>query len=190
MLRSAILNALRDATRPQHDAIEAALDMTNMSRDDYRRLIERFRGFYGPLEDDLGAWDWEAVNLAYAPRRKVPLLDRDLAALGGAHRGAITIRPVSSLAEGFGRLYVTEGAALGGRVITRMLAERWGLTAETGGAFFAGYGADTGVMWRRFCSALEGYCPVPEERVVEAAVETFELMRSWCSAWTSQSTTS
>ena len=53
-----------------------------------------------------------------------------------------------------GCLYVIEGATLGGRSITRHLQIRLGLTPESGGAFFDGYGAQTGSHWKAFCTML------------------------------------
>jgi heme oxygenase len=55
----------------------------------------------------------------------------------------------------WGALYVVEGSALGGQLIARQLSERLGITAERGGAFFAGWGERTGSRWREFRELLD-----------------------------------
>ena len=54
---SPILSRLRAETRAEHDAIEAVLDLTGdgLTRDGYRRILERFYGFYAPLEPAIWA---------------------------------------------------------------------------------------------------------------------------------------
>jgi heme oxygenase len=78
-------------------------------------------------------------------------------------------------------MYVLEGATLGGRVISRHLAAR-GIGPDTGGAFFAGYGNQTGEMWKSFSAAMGAYAEAHPEstgRMAEAADETFILLERW-----------
>lgn len=175
-----MLNALRDGTRAEHEAIEAALSIEHMSRAQYVRLLERFRGYYGPLERTLASFDWGSVGIDFDARRKVTKLERDLAVLGGRAIESADVPALQDLAEAFGALYVIEGASLGGQIISRMLRERWEMTPERGGAFFYGYGPETGAMWRSFCAAISAFAPEGDARIVSSAVRTFVSMRAWC----------
>lgn len=79
-----------------------------------------------------------------------------------------------------GCLYVIEGATLGGQVITRHLLATHGITPETGGAFFAGYGAETGPHWQAFgamITAAERFGAADE--IVASANRTFETLDRW-----------
>jgi heme oxygenase len=55
-----------------------------------------------------------------------------------------------------GRLYVVEGAALGGQMLARHLADKWGMDRESGAAFFSGSGPiETGRRWAQILTWLE-----------------------------------
>jgi len=49
-----------------------------------------------------------------------------------------------------GTLYVVEGSTLGGQLIAKHLAKNLGITPETGGRFFGGYGENTVNFWTDF----------------------------------------
>jgi heme oxygenase len=80
----------------------------------------------------------------------------------------------------FGGLYVTEGATLGGQIISRQLEQMLGLSARRGAAFFTSYGLQVGSMWRSFCATLQAHTPAEkEDLVVDAAKQTFVCMHQW-----------
>jgi len=177
-----VLTRLRAETRPQHDAIEAALDLTNetLTLDAYRRLVERFHGFYLPLEAGLlkiGGWMERSIDLT--ERQKTLLLKNDLQALGVSDPEMVPVctvlPPHGTIAAAFGCLYVLEGATLGGQVISQLLRNRLGVTPETGGRFFHGYGDRTGAMWQAFRAVLTATVvkPCEADEAVAAAKETF-----------------
>ena len=56
--------------------------------------------------------------------------------------------------HGFGCLYVLEGSALGGRVISKRVKQTLGLGPATGGAYFHGLGRQTASHWSDFLTAL------------------------------------
>jgi heme oxygenase (biliverdin-IX-beta and delta-forming) len=56
--------------------------------------------------------------------------------------------------HGFGCLYVLEGSALGGRVISTRVKQTLGLGPATGGAYFHGLGRQTASHWSDFLTAL------------------------------------
>ena len=158
-----ILRRLKMATSASHTALEDQLPLMNadLTREDYFQFVSRFFGFYAPLEVQLLASPhWHQLAFDYAPRQKTPRLAQDLLALGRSDAAlAATPRctdlPACTTAEQLlGCLYVIEGATLGGRSITRHLQSQLGLTPELGGAFFDGYGAQTGSHWKAFCTML------------------------------------
>ena len=151
------------ATSASHTALEDQLPLMNadLTREDYFQFVSRFFGFYAPLEVQLLASPhWHQLAFDYAPRQKTPRLAQDLLALGRSDAAlAATPRctdlPACTSAEQLlGCLYVIEGATLGGRSITRHLQTQLGLTPESGGAFFDGYGVQTGSHWKAFCTML------------------------------------
>ena len=158
-----ILRRLKMATSASHTALEDQLPLMNadLTREDYFQFVSRFFGFYAPLEVQLLASpQWHQLAFDYAPRQKTPRLAQDLLALGRSDAAlAATPRctdlPACTTAEQLlGCLYVIEGATLGGRSITRHLQTQLGLTPESGGAFFDGYGVQTGSHWKAFCTML------------------------------------
>jgi heme oxygenase len=135
---------LREGTAELHRAVEArlALGERDLTLDRYRDVLAALHGFYEPLEQRLAAVA-AARPLGLMLRRRAPLLADDLAWLGLSH-DAIARLPrctqlpcVDDAGDAAGCLYVVEGAALGGRVVTRALQARLGTTAERGGRFFA-----------------------------------------------------
>lgn len=160
----------------------------NLSRGDYRALIEGFFGYYAPLEARLGASPvWAELAFDFAARRKVPRLEKDLVALG-LTAGELTRLPrcaklpeLDTLPQVLGCLYVIEGATLGGQVITRHLLATHGITPETGGAFFAGYGAETGPQWQAFGAMITAAAERlgGEGEIIASANRTFETLDRW-----------
>ncbi len=152
----------------------------------YRELLEKFLGFYAPLELRLerlsGLADWGYDPVA---RRKTAWLSQDLAALG-TDPGDIVALPLCedgpsprNAAEAFGCAYVLEGATLGGRQISAWLA-RSPIPPEAR-RFFASYGDKVGTQWRVFCEALEefGRRNPHHDATVRAAEETFSSLARW-----------
>jgi heme oxygenase (biliverdin-IX-beta and delta-forming) len=77
-----------------------------------------------------------------------------------------------------GCLYVIEGATLGGQIITRHLQANLGITPETGGAFFAGYGVENGARWQAFGAMITAAAERfgGEDEIVASANRTFETL--------------
>jgi heme oxygenase len=159
-----------------------------LSCESYRCLLTKFHGYYAPLEKRMLAlpW-WEEISFDYVDRLKTPRLERDLIALGGTadelakNPHCEELPRLATILQALGCLYVTEGATLGGRTITRHLKASLGLTPETGGAFFAGYGEETGPRWQAFGAMLSAVAKQRsgEDEIVENANRTFETMERW-----------
>lgn len=162
-----ILTAVRAATRPLHDALEADLDMVSRLTTEAgrRQVLAAFLGIYEPAEQTLAPLLAPLPALDYPQRLKAPRLRADLADLGLTD-GAIAALPrsapprLTSAAEALGFAYVLEGATLGGRIIRRRVLAAG--QPATGLSFFDFYGAETGPRWQAFCAVLETPPPDPQ----------------------------
>ena len=188
ILQLPLLSRLRTETRDQHDAIEQTLLLMDddLTLEAYRRRLGQFLGFYKPVEERLlDGRSPLAPWLDVQARRKTPLLEADLTALGqDAARLPIctTLPPLVSAAACFGCLYVLEGATLGGVIISRHVGQKLGVSPAAGSAFFGGYGEQTGAMWQQFRTAITAFSRQSEaqDAVVASARATFEALQRWC----------
>jgi len=186
-----ILKNLRGQTRERHAAVEARLPLVDpaLTRAAYEEILTRFYGFYLPLEGRLLAVSfWTEIGFVVEARRKVARLEQDLQQLRAAAELArlpmcAELPEIASPAQALGCLYVMEGATLGGQVITRQLQKNLGITPETGGAFFAGYGAETGSRWKEFGAMITAQAPRlgQDGVIVASANRTFETLEHWLS---------
>lgn len=186
-----ILSQLKAQTSALHERLEAALDLLNsdLTVRDYRSLLKDFYGFYRPLETGLKSFEvgLESAGVGPAARRKLPSLRRDLLSLGlteddiGALPLCAYTPRVEDVASAFGCMYVTEGATLGGQLLTRHFAAKFALTPENGCAFFGSYGPLVGARWREFGSALEEFARREggAAAMVAAARATFTTLETW-----------
>ena len=182
---SDILFRLRRETRDEHDAIERQLGLADatLSLERYRWRLQQFWGFYSPLEGKLAARGDDGA--AWADRRKSAWLAADLRALGVS---VDTLPRCSELPDLPGRAarlgcsYVIEGATLGGQIISRHVAERLGLSIDSGARFFHGYGERTGRMWKAFTGTVRDFAAAhgEEDAIVGSAIDTFRALRAWC----------
>ncbi len=189
--RPSCFSALRSETKHHHQRVERAVDLPARLRslDCYRDLLERFYGYYSPLEQRLMAVASSGtLPLDLQPRLKAALLRQDLLALGRTAEEIIELPvcqelpQVADAADALGCLYVLEGATLGGQIISREVRRVLGLGLSSGCAFFYSYGTSTGKYWSDFCSALADYGdrhPGAESQVIAAATETFARLERW-----------
>ncbi len=188
--RATLAEHLRLETRERHVSIERALPLgeQRLQIDSYRRILKAFLGFYEPFETQLNRLASRLPNvIPVQGRYKVPLLRGDLRALGlcEGELAAIPRCPclpsIACPTTALGCMYVAEGATLGGQVISRRLKEHLGLEPGNGASFFAGYGVNTGAMWRSFVARLDAELP-PYQGFVAAAAETFDCFARWLRA--------
>ena len=150
-------------------------------------------GFHHPFETTLhGFAQRGGLGLDLAGRRRAPLLQADLMALGVAPAALARlpqyagIGVASCAAAAMGALYVIEGSTLGGIHIARALAP---LCAALGGGrrFFLGHGERHGAMWRGFLAALEARAASEADiaAMVEGAATTFAAFEFWMNGWRS-----
>lgn len=179
-----VLAALRRHTAPLHDQLDRRLALMDpaVTRDRCRAVLLGMHGFYLPLEPLL-----ERHLGPLGGRRKLPLLQTDLRALG-LFDPQIAEAPVCAAlpalerpAQALGAQYVLEGATLGGQVIGRHLRRHLSLSPTSGAAFFGGYGESTGTMWRLFVADLAAAAPTEADQadVVAGARATFLAIERW-----------
>jgi heme oxygenase (biliverdin-IX-beta and delta-forming) len=179
-----IMTKLKEATRDQHENLENTVDVMGevFSLDNYKLLLTKFYRFYAAIEPKVAENDLGSAGFDFDARRKTPLLEKDLEALGILEKVKTEIPlwdglpDVSSLSKAFGGIYVMEGATLGGQVITRHLNQDFGLTPENGAAFFSSYGPQVGMMWKSFKETLTDWAEQNgnEDQIIGAARETFD----------------
>jgi heme oxygenase len=180
----AMLAHLRSVTRPAHDALEGALGLLDERLDlgAYRSILQRFHGFWRLWEPHVAALLQDEAMVA--PRRRLHLLDADLAVLGLSSEGRAALPPcplpeLHDAAAALGSLYVMEGSTLGGRVIQRNVGRRLGLDGASGCSYFSGYGERTGMMWRSFLARLDREPMSQAGRIGVGATATFERLAWW-----------
>jgi len=188
-LQMSAIAVLRSATRSAHGHLDQRLNIQSRfgSVSAYRDYLERTFGYYAAHEGKLGTTSFDGGLPDYDARRKVPLLTRDLAALGMGATGirslpvCPTIPTCGDAAAAFGSAYVLEGATLGGRTLLPLVERQLGLSATNGAAFLASYGVALTSMWTVFITALEECCVTAESRAgaAAAALATFESLEEW-----------
>lgn len=180
---------LRAATWPSHQRLEKRIDFKSRiaSLAAYRRHLEGMWGFHAGLEPLLAARLQPTQLSDLDRRRKLPLIERDLQALGAAPDELALLPRCDALpdcsgpAAAFGCAYVLEGATLGGQSLLPAVQSRLGLSGAHGAAYLASYGAAVGEMWRSFGHALDRCCADPHQQAQAAAAAsaTFAALEDW-----------
>lgn len=187
------MSLLKARTGELHQRVERAVDLPCrlQSIDSYADLLSRFYGLYAPLESQFAELADAAsahLELDLSTRRKVPWIERDLAALDWSSEQLATIPECDCLpaiegdAELLGVLYVVEGSTLGGQIIRRMVEQQLGLTNDRGCMFFSGYGDQTGVMWKDFCTYTTAFAasdPGAMPVIIDSASKMFVTVQEW-----------
>jgi len=90
-------------------------------------------------------------------RRKFYLIENDLEFLKQDLAPTPFAFDVASTAHAFGIIYVVEGSTLGGRYILNHVQKTVQYDAIQGASYFAGYGNQSGAMWKIFLNTLLAY---------------------------------
>ena len=184
-----VLPELRAATRLQHDRIEQLLKLeAPMPLSRYGAILLGFERFLTTWQQELREATPVHLHSWLAERERLDFVVQDLAYLGERvhHRPEHSVPPClpeRSVAAVFGSLYVIEGSALGGQVITPRLKRDLGLEPGRGASYFNGYGERTGVMWREFrlrAVAEIGDDAISRRQACRAAVQTFDALIAIC----------
>ena len=189
LAHSAFHLRLRRETALHHETLERYLDLLDPhpTLHRYRLVIERFHGFYAPVEAELPRLVATTPSLGFALPARTELLERDLLALGlsrsdiAALPRCADLPPMSRTEHLAGCLDVLEGASLGGRIIANAIRDHLPLTDEHGLSFFVGEGSRTGARWRLMLGWLEDLVcrGAHADEIVASARETFCSLGSW-----------
>lgn len=179
-----ILSRLRSSTAAEHERLETRLDLLrpDLTMADYTNLLARFYGFYLPWEEKAQPLLQRHAPLLYQGRSKINLLRNDLRRLGEKLEEIPLCNP-DFLAQDFshvlGSVYVLEGSTLGGQLLARHFKTHLQLAPQSM-TFFAGYGEQTGSMWKAFSAQLQEVSSAADEDVMlHSARATFSFLENW-----------
>jgi heme oxygenase len=180
-LQDNLISAMRRATATRHADVEALLGLdAPFDLPTYGRVLRGFDAFLRAWEPRLETALPETMRPWFARRRRGFLAWRDLQALDlpPMDDATLAMPQLNGLSAALGSLYVLEGSALGGQVISRQVARQHGLHAGHGAAYFNGWGERTGPMWREFQEVLEEHEAQGADRdaACTAAAATFDAL--------------
>ena len=183
-----VLRMLRTGTAAEHRTVEDVLDLLDPELDRRRlaQVLALLHGFWVAAEQGLDRWaasrpaDARAVD--WDRRRRAGLFVLDLGALGVPASAEVpSLSAVGDTDQALGRLYVLEGATLGGVFIDRHLTGLPAL-ADVRIRAFSPYGRETGAMWAAYRRATRQHVRAGGDagRVLASARETFRALADWC----------
>jgi heme oxygenase len=170
---------LRRETASLHARVEASTGLPGSISDRarYVALLHRLHGFHAAVEarlaDPCWAEDWDRLGIELVDHRRAHLLTQDLEAMRApTPPPALHFENIEGFAGALGCLYVTEGSALGGRVIGPAIRSAIG-DVPTG--FFESAGRNHPSPWRTLVTALHRFDGAGGDAsaVVEGARSTF-----------------
>lgn len=125
--------ALRSATREAHWALDRhplleSLAQPSLTLAQYGHVMAALHGPHAVLEEAVQDWLARRPELnGLRPRRRVPILERDLADLGLSPAACTAELPApASLGELIGILYALDSSLLGGRFLARQIRQQLG----------------------------------------------------------------
>jgi len=182
-----LADQLKKATLANHQQLEKMLvgQMRAVrSKEDYINLLQLFYSYFGGLEEQIDLYISTRELPDYKQRRKSAALANDIKSLGGTPVSLANLEdlpPIQNTRQAYGALYVIEGSTLGGKIISKMMAQQLGITDGSGLSFFSGYADDTETMWDKFKQALNQQADNSEQasQVIDTANETFARFKQW-----------
>ncbi|MVN92040.1 biliverdin-producing heme oxygenase [Mucilaginibacter aquatilis] len=178
---------LKTETLSNHQQLEKKL-VAQMkairSESDYAALLQLFYTYFGALEKRIDQYITPAILADYADRRKTEALAKDISDLGAEPSSLApetALPPINNQLEAYGALYVIEGSTLGGKIISKMMAQQLALENNKGLSFFTGYADKSNEMWDKFKESLnlQPKSSVEEQTVIDSANETFLKFKQW-----------
>lgn len=180
LLSSVFTQELRKATAPLHGQLEAlpvsqSILAPELSIQEYLRYLDLMHDVIVDVETTLFPIVSTQIN-SLNERRKTSLLERDFEVLGFQKQKKLRLtafsEQVNSIGFAMGVFYVIEGSSLGGRVIYKHIHKVLGLDADSGAAYFAGYGELTGMLWKEFMTE-----PMSRKTIMEMKSSQEQIMR-------------
>lgn len=160
---------LRTATRPDHDAVDAAFSRYDLSTlAGYRQFLTAQARVFGAVEASVEAGGVSLLVQDWPLRRRADRLSADLEQLGIRPGPSVSVPPFSDPAAILGAIYVLEGSRLGGTLLSRAL--------PTGAPARFLSSEDNGPRWRNLVEFIDRrLTSAPElETAVAAARSVFQ----------------
>lgn len=153
----------------------------------YVELLKVMYGFYTPVQRGLDGFVRNG-GVSELTGRDPEWLLNDIRFFSPVNEEDIRlcedIPPIISLPAALGVMYVTEGSALGGQIITKMIIRNSGISPNGAFSFLNAYGDRTGAVWNQFKTILNRPRPRNEqEQISEAAMSTFLSFNQWISEY-------
>jgi heme oxygenase len=187
------MDRLRAETRDEHAHIEArpffaALAAGKLSLASYVGWLHIMSAIHEAFEQQMLCAQHDLLaELWDGSLRKLPLIERDLAALPSHEppqsamlRAQLVTQRIRRRAHDdpislLGYLYVLEGSTLGGLVLQSQASRSLGLSASSGLAYLSSYEKATKAHWTEFSQRVNRapLDPAAQARIVEAAREAF-----------------
>lgn len=152
---------LKQNTAEFHDAAEKLFSSDKIfsktfTLEDYKKIINTNYLMLLNSEDKIfnSLSDNFSEKLRLNERKKLPLIEKDLASLSLKNRTAAHHLEFANENEALGAMYVIEGSTLGGNVIAKQLSKTEGFDEVTFN-FFGCYQENTGPMWKNFKEVLD-----------------------------------
>ncbi len=152
---------LKQNTAEYHDAAEKLFNSEKIfnktfTLEDYKKIINTNYLMLLHSEDKIfnslsGNF---SEKLQLNDRKKLPLIEKDLASLALENRTPSHALEFENEHEALGAMYVIEGSTLGGNVIAKQLSKTEGFDNVTFN-FFGCYQENTGPMWKNFKEVLD-----------------------------------
>lgn len=134
--------------------LSVALMNENLSESGYREYLLRMKDIVAYYENNLFGGLGNIIP-DIEKRRKLHLIENDLAFLGGAiQTDDFSLPNTDSTGKLLGYLYVLEGSTLGGAMIYKHVSRHLDITEEKGGAYFTSYQAELSAKWKSFLDIL------------------------------------
>jgi heme oxygenase len=172
---------LKERTHATHGRLDQAIMAGEpfASRERYGRFVQVQHGFHREIDALYVNPDLDRLLPDLAGRRRLALIEQDLADLGVAVAAtdaepAFADRGPVDIPTALGWLYVAEGSNLGAAFLLKEAA-KLGLSEEFGARHLAGAPEGRGLHWRTFTAALDaaGLDVAAEHRVVAGAQAAF-----------------
>lgn len=183
----ALLDLLRSETKEDHHRLEDGLNLLrpDLALTTYAQILGRFYGFYRPWEANVASLAAELLPDFHLRQKKVSCLLADLSYLGvdaSTLPLCLAVPYPDNIFSALGGLYVTEGATLGGQIISRHLRTTFSFPEGQGDAFFQSYGSNVGSRWRSFRDRLTAHSsPSTDNEIIDAAKLMFRTLDQWFS---------
>ncbi len=179
---SPLHHLLRQTSKQAHHGLDhhpvlAPLLQPGLSAWQYGNALAALHGVHALSEGFIHAFlDQHAELPGYRPRRRLPLLEADLAALNRSpYPLTLTLPLPQSVATLVGVLYTVEGSGMGGQIIARTLRQMG--AGHLPLQFFDGNGDTAMSCWQDFLRFADAVCP-PDQHTdaADTALALFNLV--------------